>query len=101
VPLFYFRTTDQEGFSADDRGFEFPDEKAAIAEAKVTLAEMAADGLPLDPVSMISVQVMNEDRVLLLEMRLVLEMIPNTNRAREGVSDLVDDLVDPQQRRGT
>lgn len=100
MPLFYFRTTDQEGFSADDRGFEFPDEKAALAEAKVTLAEMAADGLPLDPVSMISVQVMNEDRILLLEMRLVLEIIPNTNWSDTGNYRL-SDLLESRQGRGT
>ncbi|UBI79883.1 DUF6894 family protein [Ensifer canadensis] len=100
MPLFYFRTTDQEGFSADDRGFEFPDEKAALAEAKVTLAEMAADGLPLDPVSMISVQVMNEDRILLLEMRLVLEIIPNTNWSDTG-NDRLSDLLESRQGRGT
>jgi hypothetical protein len=100
MPLFYFRTTDQEGFSADDRGFEFPDEKAALAEAKVTLAEMAADGLPLDPVSMISVQVMNEDRILLLEMRLVLEIIPNTNWSDTG-NDRISDLLESRQGRGT
>ncbi|WP_063978410.1 MULTISPECIES: hypothetical protein [Ensifer] len=100
MPLFYFRTTDQEGFSADDRGFEFPDEKSALAEAKVTLAEMAADGLPLDPVSMISVQVMNEDRILLLEMRLVLEIIPNTNWSDTG-NDRLSDLLESRQGRGT
>ncbi|WP_063991863.1 hypothetical protein [Ensifer sp. Root142] len=100
MPLFYFRTTDQEGFSADDRGFEFPDEKAALAEAKVTLAEMAADGLPLDPVSMISVQVMNKDRILLLEMRLVLEIIPNTNWSDTG-NDRLSDLLESRQGRGT
>lgn len=100
MPLFYFRTTDQEGFSADDRGFEFPDEKSALAEAKVTLAEMAADGLPLDPVSMISVQVMNEDRILLLEMRLVLEIIPNTNWSDTGNYRL-SDLLESRQGRGT
>ncbi|WP_457584761.1 DUF6894 family protein [Ensifer canadensis] len=55
MPMFYFRTTDQEGFSAGDRCFEFPDEQAAVNEAKVALAEMAADGLPRDPVSMIGV----------------------------------------------
>ncbi|WP_312366957.1 DUF6894 family protein [Ensifer sp.] len=78
MPLFYFRTTDQEGFSAEDRGFEFEDEHAALLEAKVALAEMAADGLPQEPVSMIGVQVLNEDRVLLVEMRLVFETIPHS-----------------------
>lgn len=78
MPLFYFRTTDQEGFSAEDRGFEFEDEHAALREAKVALAEMAADGLPQDPVSMIAVQVLNENHILLVEMRLVLETIPNS-----------------------
>lgn len=81
MPLFYFRTTDQEGFSAEDRGFEFADEQAALLEAKIALAEMAADGLPQEPVSMIGVQVLNEDHVLLVEMRLVLETIPHANDA--------------------
>jgi len=79
LPTFYFRTTDQDGFSAEDRGFQFPDEQTAIAEAKVTLAEMAADGLPQEPISMISIQVLDERHVLLVELRLVLEIIPNTN----------------------
>lgn len=80
MPTFYFRTTDQEGFSAEDRGFDLPDEQAAIAEAKVTLAEMAADGLPQEPISMIGIQVLDQRHVLLVELRLVLEIIPNTNR---------------------
>ncbi|NRP21843.1 hypothetical protein LPJGGPFB_05102 [Ensifer adhaerens] len=81
MPIFYFRTTDQEGFSAEDRGFEFDDEEAALREAKVALAEMAADGLPQDPVSMIGVQVLNEDHILLVEMRLVLKTIFHGNTA--------------------
>ncbi|MBD9650165.1 hypothetical protein IB267_17585 [Ensifer sp. ENS09] len=84
MPMFYFRTTDQEGFSAEDRGFEFPDEEAAITEAKVTLAEMAADGLPRHPISMIGIQVFDQERVLLIELRLVLETIPNSNRRVPG-----------------
>lgn len=80
LPRFYFRTTDQEGFSAEDRAFEFADEQAAINEAKVTLAEMAADGLPQDPISLISIQVLDEEHVLVVELRLVLEMLPNTAR---------------------
>lgn len=81
LPTFYFRTTDQEGFSAEDRGFDFPDEQTAIAEAKVTLAEMAADGLPQEPISMIGIKVLDQRHVLLVELRLVLEIIPNTDRA--------------------
>ncbi|MBZ7927115.1 hypothetical protein LAC81_34730 (plasmid) [Ensifer adhaerens] len=81
MPTFYFRTTDQEGFSAEDRGFDFPDEQTAIAEAKVTLAEMAADGLPQEPISMIGIKVLDQRHVLLVELRLVLEIIPNTDRA--------------------
>jgi hypothetical protein len=80
MPNFYFRTTDQEGFSAEDRAFEFADEQAAIKEAKVTLAEMAADGLPQDPISMISIQVLDQHHALLVELRLVLEVIPNTTK---------------------
>lgn len=75
MPLFFFRTTDQDGFSAEDRGFEFTDSEAAIAEAKVALAEMAADGLPQEPVSMISIQVLDSNHVLVCEMRLVMEVM--------------------------
>ncbi|MBW9064979.1 hypothetical protein JNB71_16885 [Rhizobium herbae] len=75
MPQFFFRSTDQDGFSAEDRGFEFLDSEAAIEEAKVALAEMAADGLPQEPVSMISIQVLDSNHVLVCEMRLVMEVI--------------------------
>ncbi|MGI0523021.1 DUF6894 family protein [Rhizobium giardinii] len=75
MPQFFFRSTDQDGFSAEDRGFEFPDSEAAIKEAKHALAEMAADGLPQEPVSMISIQVLDSNHVLVCEMRLVMEVI--------------------------
>ncbi len=84
MPQFFFRSTDQDGFSAEDRGFEFPDFEAAIEEAKLALAEMAADGLPQEPVSMISIQVLDSNHVLVCEMRLVMEVIMGSFEPAKG-----------------
>ncbi len=84
MPQFYFRSTDQDGFSAEDRGFEFPDSEAAIEEAKLALAEMAADGLPQEPVPMISIQVLDTNHMLVCEMRLVMEVIMGSFEPAKG-----------------
>jgi hypothetical protein len=51
MPIFYFRTTDQEGYSAEDRGFEFDDEEAAVREAKVALPDPSTSWTLADPSS--------------------------------------------------
>lgn len=74
---YYFKIQDQDGVLQPDRGFDFPDIERAKAEVKTLLAEMAVDGLPNEPVDSIAVELQDENRVPILTLRLVLELIPH------------------------
>ncbi|WP_348270866.1 hypothetical protein [Rhizobium sp. Root1220] len=55
---------------------DFADQEEAIRQAHVALAEMARDGLPKEPVNMMSVEVFNEHKQPITELRLTFEVIP-------------------------
>jgi hypothetical protein len=74
---YYFNIQDQDGVLQPDRGFDFPDFEGAKEQAKTLLAEMALDGLPRKPVDSIAVELQDANRVPVLTMRLVLEVLPH------------------------
>ena len=76
MPKFYFQLLDGDGVGATETGYEFASIKAAKAEARRVLAEMAAEGLPAEPLNMLSVELFDESRRPLAEIRLILEEIP-------------------------
>ena len=79
---FYFKIQDQDDVIQPDRGFEFPGVEEAKNEAKFLLAEMAVDGLPKGVIESLSVELQDENRIPLLTVRLVLEVIPHDARQR-------------------
>jgi hypothetical protein len=77
VAKFYFKIQDQEDVLQPDRSFEFPGLEEAEDEAKHLLAEMAVDGLPGGKLDSLSVELQDENRVPLMTVRLVMEVIPH------------------------
>nr|WP_205923406.1 hypothetical protein [Rhizobium leguminosarum] len=75
VPKFYFQLFDRDGVGATETGYDFDSIEAAKAEARRVLAEMAAEGLPTAPLNMMSVELFDESRRPLAEIRLILEEI--------------------------
>nr|WP_210282997.1 hypothetical protein [Rhizobium sp. BK049] len=74
VPKFHFQLFDRDGVGTET-GYEFESVEAAKAEARRVLAEMAAEGLPTAPLNMLSVELFDESRKPLAEIRLILEEI--------------------------
>ncbi|MGJ7040460.1 DUF6894 family protein [Shinella sp. BE166] len=74
---FYFKIQDQEDVLQPDRSFEFPGPEEAESEAKFLLAEMAVDGLPKGKLDSLSVELQDENRVPIVTVRLVMEVIPH------------------------
>ncbi|PCK83641.1 hypothetical protein CPT32_28050 [Rhizobium sophoriradicis] len=75
MPKFYFQLFDRDGAGVTETGYEFETVEAAKAEARRVLAEMAAEGLPAAPLNMLSVELFDESRRPLAEIRLILEEI--------------------------
>ncbi|MBX5165057.1 MULTISPECIES: DUF6894 family protein [unclassified Rhizobium] len=75
MPKFYFELLDRDGVGTTETGYEFASIEAAKAEARRVLAEMAAEGLPSEPLNMLSVELFDESRRPLAEIRLILEEI--------------------------
>ncbi|KRB61524.1 hypothetical protein ASE04_21985 [Rhizobium sp. Root708] len=75
---FYFQLLDHEGVRPAEMVYDFDTAEAAIEEARTALSEMAADGLPTSEYNMLSVEVFDEDRKPIREIRLVLEEIDRT-----------------------
>ncbi|ANP86536.1 DUF6894 family protein [Rhizobium leguminosarum] len=75
MPKFYFQLFDRDGAGATETGYDFDSVEAAKAEARRVLAEMAAEGLPTAPLNMMSVELFDESRRPLAEIRLILEEI--------------------------
>ncbi|RUM21475.1 hypothetical protein EFQ99_26995 [Rhizobium vallis] len=75
MPKFYFRLFDRDGAGATEMGHDFASVEAAMAEARRVLAEMAAEGLPAAPLNMFSVELFDESRKPVTEIRLILEEI--------------------------
>lgn len=77
MPLYFFRTLEQNGHQeTSETAQEFPNEAAAIAEARNVLAEMASDGLPDTSINLMSVSVLDEHQQPLSEVRLTIEDVP-------------------------
>ncbi|WP_064695931.1 DUF6894 family protein [Rhizobium aegyptiacum] len=74
MPKFHFQLFDRDGVGTET-GYEFESVEAAKAEARRVLAEMAAEGLPTAPLNMLSVELFDESRKPIAEIRLVLEEI--------------------------
>jgi len=72
---FYFKIQDQEDVLQPDRSFDFPGLEEAEREAKSLLAEMAVDGLPKGTLNTLSVELQDHNRVPLMTVRLVMEVI--------------------------
>ncbi|MBY3043722.1 hypothetical protein AB9E06_34345 [Rhizobium leguminosarum] len=73
MPTFHFQLLDHEGVQPTGMSYEFDSEEAAIVEARTALAEMAADGLP--------VEIFDEQRKPIREIRLILEEIDKSSTA--------------------
>jgi hypothetical protein len=74
VPTFFFQTLDSQGDLTDTK-VNLDTVEAAIIEARTTLAAIAADGLPSEPTSLLSIEIFDSDRRPLREIRLILEEI--------------------------
>ena len=70
MPRYYFGTSDNEGSQSPDDPVELRDDDDAIQQARMTLAEMAVDGLPEDPARPVAVRVYNGNLDLIAELRL-------------------------------
>lgn len=75
VPKFYFQLFDRDGAGTTETAYDFESIEAAKAEARRVLAEMATEGLPAAPLNMMSVELFDESRKPLAEIRLILEEI--------------------------
>lgn len=79
MPLFYFRTKERDGHCETSTKVEFKDEAAALAQARLTLADLATEGLPSPDIGMIAVELLDEEQRALYEIRLTIEEIPRTS----------------------
>ncbi|UVD55485.1 hypothetical protein NE852_15445 [Rhizobium sp. Pop5] len=75
MPKFYFRLFDRDGAGATEMGHDFASVEVEKSEARRILAEMAAEGLPSAPLNMFSVELFDESRKPVTEIRLILEEI--------------------------
>ncbi|MFA1625491.1 hypothetical protein ACDY96_22715 [Rhizobium mongolense] len=71
---YFYRVVGAKGELAET-SCEFDGVQAAKAEARNALAETAAGGLPETPVHMLSVELFDENRLPITELRLILEEI--------------------------
>ncbi|KAA0694355.1 hypothetical protein DTW90_23780 [Neorhizobium sp. P12A] len=63
MAAFYFLSHDLDGDFVNEEPYQFNDLIGAIEAAKSALAEMAADGIPLQNGGVMSIEVQNEGRV--------------------------------------
>jgi hypothetical protein len=80
MPRYYFTSIDRDGATPAERTYEFANDVEATEEARKALAEMALDGLPEEPMNMLSVEVFDEARRPIIEVRLTMETIPKPPR---------------------
>lgn len=72
---FYFTTVAGDGTIQSQIPAEFENADLAKLEARRILANLASDGLPREPLDMMSVEVYDADRKPLFEFRLALQEI--------------------------
>ncbi|MDM9644794.1 hypothetical protein [Rhizobium sp. S163] len=78
MATYYFQLLDHQGVRPTEMAYDFDNAEAAIEEARTALTEMAADGLPGGEYNMLSVEVFDNKRRPVREIRLVLEEIDKT-----------------------
>lgn len=71
---FYFQTMDAQGEVIDTK-VELDSIEDAVLEARTTLGAIAADGIPREAKSMLSIEIFDGDRKPVREIRLILEEI--------------------------
>lgn len=81
MPKYYFQLLDHAGVRPTEMTYDFDTAEEAFAEARTALSEMAADGLPSTEFNMLSVEVFDEKRKPIREIRLVLEEIDKHSSA--------------------
>jgi hypothetical protein len=74
MPLYYFDVRDDQGFVPDDTGLEFESLEKAKAEASRALVDIARDRVPGPDRLVFVVEVRDENKHLLLEARLTIEI---------------------------
>lgn len=75
MPHFYFTTIAGDGTIQAQIPAEFANLNLAKIEARRMLANLASDGLPREPLDMMSVQIYDEEHKPLVEYRLALQEI--------------------------
>lgn len=86
MATFYMQTMDAQGEVIDTK-VELDSIEAAVLEARTTLAAIAADGIPREPTSMLSIEIFDGDRKPIREIRLILEEIDKSVLAARGASE--------------
>ncbi len=76
MPKFFFQVIDRTGAEPTEFALEFPSLDDAKQEARRALAEMASEGLPAEPLNMLAVELFDENKVPITELRLLLEEVP-------------------------
>jgi hypothetical protein len=69
MPKFVTQLLDATGADASEVEFDFESLADAKLETRAALGEMGRDGLPDDPMKMISAEIFDKDRNPLLELR--------------------------------
>lgn len=76
MPIFHFRSGDEAITSATPLLFETKED--AINQARLALCEMAPDQLSENAMDLITIEVQDEAKQPLVEVRLIIEVIPKT-----------------------
>lgn len=89
MPKFVVQILDRDGNGPVESAFDCENAEAAIERARGDLAELAGHGLPRPPLNMLTVEVFDEVRRPIREIRLILEEIdksmpPSQNQAPTG-----------------
>ncbi len=77
---YFLEVIDGSGEGPVSMSIDFESEEEAVREAHVALAEMARDGLPKEPVNVMSVELFDERKRPITELRLMFEVIPKSRR---------------------
>ena len=74
MPLYYFDTRDDTGVVPDETGLEFDTLEQAKAEAARALVDIARDRVPGPDRLVFVVEVLDENKRLLIEARLIIKI---------------------------
>jgi hypothetical protein len=75
---YHFEVMDGSGDGPVNMALDFDTLDKALEQAHIALAEMARDGLPKEPINMMTVEVFDADQRPLTELRLTFEVIPKS-----------------------